>query len=45
MVLLAKTGRIVPQSRAVVVERFGKYLKTLPAGLNIVVPFIDKVLT
>ena len=43
VVLLAKTVRIIPQARAGVVERFGKYLKTLPAGLNIVVPFVDKV--
>ena len=41
--ILAKTVRIVPQARAGVVERFGKYKQTLPAGLNIVVPFIDKV--
>ena len=43
IVLLAKTVRIIPQARAGVVERFGKYKETLPAGLNIVVPFIDKV--
>ncbi|WP_374457615.1 SPFH domain-containing protein [Nocardioides sp.] len=43
VVLLAKTVRIVPQARAGIVERFGKYKQTLPAGLNIVVPFIDKV--
>ena len=41
--LLAKTVRIVPQARAGIVERFGKYKETLPAGLNIVMPFIDKV--
>ena len=41
--LLAKTVRIVPQARAGIVERFGKYKQTLPAGLNIVVPFVDKV--
>src|SRR5665811_2192132 len=41
--LLAKTVRIVPQARAGILERFGKYKATLPAGLNIVVPFIDKV--
>jgi regulator of protease activity HflC (stomatin/prohibitin superfamily) len=40
---LAKTVRIVPQARAGIVERFGKYKATLPAGLNIVVPFVDKV--
>ncbi|WP_139983285.1 SPFH domain-containing protein [Nocardioides litoris] len=42
-VLLAKTIRIVPQARAGVVERFGKYKTTLDAGLNTVVPFVDKV--
>jgi regulator of protease activity HflC (stomatin/prohibitin superfamily) len=40
---LAKTVRIIPQARAGVVERFGKYRTTLTAGLNIVVPFIDRV--
>src|SRR4051812_20403867 len=43
VVLLAKTVRIVPQARAGVVERFGKYKETLPAGLNIVVPFVDRL--
>ena len=43
VVALARTVRIVPQARAGIVERFGKYRTTLPAGLNIVVPFIDKV--
>ena len=43
VLLLAKTVRIVPQARAGVVERFGKYKETLNAGLNIVVPFVDKV--
>ncbi|WP_341231134.1 SPFH domain-containing protein [Nocardioides salarius] len=42
-VVLAKTIRIVPQARAAIVERFGKYKTTLSPGLNIVVPFIDKV--
>ncbi len=43
IVLLAKTVRIVPQARAGIVERFGKYKQTLPAGLNVVVPFVDRV--
>ncbi|GAB3766675.1 regulator of protease activity HflC (stomatin/prohibitin superfamily) [Nocardioides ginsengisegetis] len=43
IVMLAKTVRIVPQARAGIVERFGKYKQTLPAGLNVVVPFVDKV--
>jgi regulator of protease activity HflC (stomatin/prohibitin superfamily) len=41
--VLAKTIRIVPQARAGIVERFGKYRTSLPAGLNIVVPFVDRV--
>jgi regulator of protease activity HflC (stomatin/prohibitin superfamily) len=41
--VLAKTIRIVPQARAGIVERFGKYKGTLPAGLNMVVPFVDRV--
>src|SRR6476619_1006610 len=40
---LTKTIRIVPQARAGIVERFGKYKATLPAGLNIVVPFVDRL--
>src|ERR687889_703450 len=43
VVLLAKTVRIVPQARAGILERFGKYKETLPAGLNVVVPFFDRV--
>jgi regulator of protease activity HflC (stomatin/prohibitin superfamily) len=43
IVLLARTVRIIPQARAGIVERFGKYKETLPAGLNVVVPFVDKV--
>ncbi len=35
--------KIVPQSREYVVERFGRYYKTLHAGLNFVVPFLDRV--
>ena len=39
----AKTVRIIPQARAGVVERLGRYSRTLTPGLTIVVPFIDKV--
>ena len=35
--------RIVPQKQAFIVERLGKYSKTLEAGFHILVPFIDKV--
>jgi regulator of protease activity HflC (stomatin/prohibitin superfamily) len=43
IVMVAKAVRVVPQAYAGVVERFGKYKETLSAGLNFVVPFIDKV--
>jgi len=43
VLLLVRTVRIVPQARAGIVERFGKYKETLPAGLNVVVPFVDRV--
>lgn len=40
---LARTIRIVPQARAGVVERLGRYSRTLQPGLTIVVPFIDRI--
>jgi regulator of protease activity HflC (stomatin/prohibitin superfamily) len=40
---LARTVRIVPQARAGVVERLGRYNRTLSPGLAIVVPFIDRL--
>lgn len=43
IVILAKGIRVVPQSRVFIVERFGKYTKTLYAGLNFLVPFLDVV--
>jgi regulator of protease activity HflC (stomatin/prohibitin superfamily) len=43
VMLAAKTVRIVPQARAGVVERLGRYQRTLNPGLAIVVPFIDRV--
>jgi regulator of protease activity HflC (stomatin/prohibitin superfamily) len=39
----ARTVRVIPQARAGVVERFGRYSRTLQPGLTIVVPFIDRV--
>jgi regulator of protease activity HflC (stomatin/prohibitin superfamily) len=43
LLTLARTVRIVPQARAGVVERFGRYSRTLTPGLTIVVPFIDRI--
>src|SRR6184192_2261272 len=41
--VLARTIRIVPQARAGVVERLGRYSRTLTPGLAIVVPFVDRI--
>ena len=43
MFVAAKTIRIIPQAKAGVVERFGRYSRTLSPGLVIVIPFVDRV--
>lgn len=43
LIVLIRTVRIVPQSRAGVVERLGRYHRTLDAGLSFLIPFIDKL--
>jgi len=43
MVLLKTSIKFVPQNRAYVIERFGKYQSTKEAGLNFIVPFIDRI--
>ncbi len=43
IILVKSSIKFVPQNRAYVVERFGKYNKTMVAGLNVLFPFIDKV--
>ena len=43
LIVAAKTIRIIPQARAGVVERLGRYSRTLDPGLTIVLPFIDRV--
>lgn len=43
VVTLIKTAKIVPQRKAYVVERLGKYSRTLGAGFHILLPFIDRV--
>jgi regulator of protease activity HflC (stomatin/prohibitin superfamily) len=43
LVILARTLRVIPQARAGVVERLGRYSRTLTPGLAIVIPFIDRV--
>ena len=43
LIVFYKTIRIVPQKSAFIVERLGKYSKTLEAGFHILFPFLDKV--
>ena len=43
IIVIAKTVLVVPQQNAYVVERLGKFHKTLEAGFHILVPFFDAV--
>src|SRR5271165_6227988 len=43
LVAAARTIRVIPQARAGVVERLGRYSRTLEPGLTLVTPFIDRV--
>jgi regulator of protease activity HflC (stomatin/prohibitin superfamily) len=45
VVTVVKAVRIVPQAYEYVVERFGRYRRTLKPGLNVIVPFVDRVRT
>ena len=40
--ILVKGVRIVPQAMVIVIERLGKYHKTLQSGFNLIIPIIDK---
>lgn len=45
IIIVAATGlRIVRQFEAGLVERFGRYTKTLEPGLNLIIPFVDRVI-
>jgi regulator of protease activity HflC (stomatin/prohibitin superfamily) len=43
VVLFARTVRIVPQARAGIVERLGRYHKTLNPGMTLLMPFVDRL--
>src|SRR2546427_831385 len=43
LVVAARAIRVIPQARAGVVERLGRYSRTLEPGLTIVTPFIERV--
>lgn len=43
LIFVYKGVNVVPQSEVYVIERFGKYTKTLKAGLNLIIPFLDSI--
>ena len=43
IIVLMKTAQIVPQRTEAVVERLGKYSRTLSAGFHLLIPFLDKI--
>jgi regulator of protease activity HflC (stomatin/prohibitin superfamily) len=43
VIVLFRTVRIIPQARAGLIERLGRYHKTLDAGLALVIPFVDRL--
>ncbi|MBA3365563.1 MAG: SPFH/Band 7/PHB domain protein [Actinobacteria bacterium] len=43
LLVLSRSIKIVPQARAALVERLGRYNRTLDSGLAIVIPFVDRV--
>src|SRR5919201_2070221 len=43
LLTLARTVRIIPQAQAGLVERLGRYQRTLSAGAAILIPFIDRL--
>ena len=44
IVVLIRSVRIIPQARAGIVERLGKYQRTLGPGLTLLIPFVDRLL-
>ncbi|WP_270889360.1 SPFH domain-containing protein [Pedococcus sp. 5OH_020] len=43
LIILFRTIRIVPQQTALIIERLGRYSRTLEGGIHFLVPFVDKV--
>jgi regulator of protease activity HflC (stomatin/prohibitin superfamily) len=43
LITIARTIRIIPQARAGIVERLGRYHRTLDPGLAMIVPFVDRL--
>jgi len=43
VIVIARTATVVPQQSAYVIERLGKYSRTLSAGFHILVPFVERI--
>ena len=43
VILVMKAIRVVPQQHALVVERLGRFHAVLAPGLNVVIPFVDRI--
>jgi regulator of protease activity HflC (stomatin/prohibitin superfamily) len=43
IIILLKTAVVVPQQNGYVIERLGKYAKTLNAGFHILIPFLERI--
>ncbi|WP_375481425.1 SPFH domain-containing protein [uncultured Jatrophihabitans sp.] len=43
LITLVRSVRIVPQARAAVIERLGRYIRTATPGLTLLVPFVDRM--
>ena len=43
VIIVARSVRIIPQARAAVVERLGRYQRTLEPGVHVLVPFVDRI--
>lgn len=43
VIALSRSVRIVPQAVAILVERLGRYSRTLDAGMHLLIPFVDRV--
>ena len=43
IIILMKTAQVVPQRTEAVIERLGKYSRTLSAGFHILIPFLDRI--
>jgi len=43
IIILVKTAVVVPQQNGYVIERLGKYSKTINAGFHILIPFIERI--